>query len=422
MNICIVNSFPCKKNEQPSNGSELRVALLAKFFAAMPEHTLRVVGTDKTLYFKQEGNTTFEDAMYPSSFLMRLLVFIVHRILPRVPKFPAIGLIARYILPCYDRQFMKKLSEAVQWADVVIIEQVYNGRAAIRLCKKYGKPAIASTHNVEWELWISDSQPKWVKQWSGELELRTLREAAYSIAVSEADAAVFRQHGLEKIEVIDNPIDAFATSPDEETIQYIRQKFSVNEQSAFFIGGSANHNVEAAALICTEIAPQLPEYTFFILGSVCGSLPPSVLINAGKNVQFMGSVSESEMRAFYMLCPVALVPLRHGSGTSLKLIEALGYGKTILTTSVGARGIRFEHNVHGLICNDMAAYPQLIRSLSAADRKRFAVAAKELAGVYDYRTVFKKYLPMLAGAGHAGRAAAESKISANLVSPDKSNA
>ncbi|MBC8044591.1 MAG: glycosyltransferase family 4 protein [Rhizobacter sp.] len=413
MNICIVNSFPCKKNTQPGNGSELRVALLSKFFATLPEYTIRVVGTDKTPFFKREGNITFEDALFPSSFLMRLALFIIQRVLTRVPKFPAIGLIARYLLPCYDRRFMEKLEEAVVWADVVIIEQIYNGRAAMRLCKKHGKCAVASTHNVEADLWISASEPKWIRRWSLELELNTLREATYAVACSEADAAVFRHHGLEMIKVIDNPVDTFTALPDERTVNHIRQKFSVNEQSAFFIGGPAGHNVEGATLVCMEIAPQLPEYTFFILGSVCGSLPPSVLNKIGKNVRLVGSVSDGEMRAFYMLCPVVLVPLRHGSGTSLKLIEALGYGKTILTTSIGARGIKFEHGVHGLVCNDMAAYPQLIRSLTAADRERFAVAAKELAEVYDYRTVFKKYLPMLAGAGHAGRAAAESKVSAN---------
>src|SRR5262249_58268080 len=72
--------------------------------------------------------------------------------------------------------------------------------------------------------------------------------------------------------------------------------------------------------------------------------------SAPKNVEFTGLVGDLE--ALYRRTRLVCCPLRNGGGTRLKLIEAAGYGKAMVSTTVGAEGLSFADEKENLIPDD----------------------------------------------------------------------
>lgn len=107
---------------------------------------------------------------------------------------------------------------------------------------------------------------------------------------------------------------------------------------ALFAGANYGPNYEAVDEISRTWAPKHPGVTFVVLGMRMdrylrdGGVPPA------ENVVFTGLVSEEEKRALYDLAEVAIVPLKSGTGSSLKVPEAIARGKIVIGTRVGLRG------------------------------------------------------------------------------------
>ena len=55
-----------------------------------------------------------------------------------------------------------------------------------------------------------------------------------------------------------------------------------------------------------------------------------------------------------------VVPLRHGGGVRVKVIEALGMGMPIISTAVGSEGLEIRDGVHGLVVTDVDELPAAI--------------------------------------------------------------
>ncbi len=62
-----------------------------------------------------------------------------------------------------------------------------------------------------------------------------------------------------------------------------------------------------------------------------------------------GKVPSSQK--FYEQHGIFVVPLRSGSGMRIKVLEAMAYGKAIVSTSIGVEGIPFTHGTDGLIAD-----------------------------------------------------------------------
>ena len=105
-----------------------------------------------------------------------------------------------------------------------------------------------------------------------------------------------------------------------------------------FAGANYGPNYEAVDEISRVWAPKHAEVTFVVLGMRLdrylrdGGVPPA------ENVVFTGLVSEEEKRALYDLSDVAIVPVKTGTGSSLKVPEAIARGKIVIGTRVGLRG------------------------------------------------------------------------------------
>jgi glycosyltransferase involved in cell wall biosynthesis len=69
------------------------------------------------------------------------------------------------------------------------------------------------------------------------------------------------------------------------------------------------------------------------------------------------------MRAVISKAAICVVPLRIGSGTRLKILEAAAMGKAIVSTSLGAEGLEFQNARDIAIADGPDAFASAIAQL-----------------------------------------------------------
>lgn len=86
------------------------------------------------------------------------------------------------------------------------------------------------------------------------------------------------------------------------------------------------------------------------------------------DLEFMGSVPD--MRAEIAKAAVCIVPLRIGSGTRLKILEAAAMSKPIVSTRIGAEGLEFEPEAEILLADEPQEFARAVATLLADEKLR----------------------------------------------------
>src|SRR5690349_4444757 len=74
----------------------------------------------------------------------------------------------------------------------------------------------------------------------------------------------------------------------------------------------------------------------------------------------------ADMRPYYSGALAALVPLRIGSGTRLKILEAMAAGIPVISTRLGAEGLDLEDGNHLLLADSAAAMIAAVSRLAGS--------------------------------------------------------
>ena len=161
-----------------------------------------------------------------------------------------------------------------------------------------------------------------------------------------------------------------------------RVKTFAERQNLLFIG-NFNHtpNRDAVEFFVEKILPlihkTLPKVRLDVIGS---NAPHHFQAYASEGVNIHGYVPDIE--PLFQSSRVFVAPLRFGAGVKGKIGDALSYGVPVVTTSVGAEGMQFEHDKEVLLANtpeDFANYviqaytnPELWQRLSDAGYEHIA--------------------------------------------------
>ena len=99
-----------------------------------------------------------------------------------------------------------------------------------------------------------------------------------------------------------------------------------------------------------------PEATLSIIGR---SPTPTVRrLAEERGVEVTGSVDD--VRPHIAAGSVYVVPLRIGGGTRLKIFEAMGMGKAIVSTTIGAEGLPVTDGTDIVLADDPAAFANAV--------------------------------------------------------------
>ena len=87
-----------------------------------------------------------------------------------------------------------------------------------------------------------------------------------------------------------------------------------------------------------------------------------------------------------------VVPIRIGSGTRLKILDAMAMGKAIVSTSVGCEGLNVNDGKNILIADDPEGFSdKMVWLLKNADKRvELEKNAIELAKTYDWDLITQK--------------------------------
>lgn len=107
------------------------------------------------------------------------------------------------------------------------------------------------------------------------------------------------------------------------------------------IGAENRPNILGMEWFCAKVLPivleKCPQSKCMIAGGICKC------ISDYPGIYKMGRVDLLE--DFYDLVKVAINPIQNGTGLNIKTIEALAFGKPLITTRIGAKGIDSEKEV-----------------------------------------------------------------------------
>jgi glycosyltransferase involved in cell wall biosynthesis len=136
-------------------------------------------------------------------------------------------------------------------------------------------------------------------------------------------------------------------------------------------------NVDAVRWFARSILPVVhesaPEATFVAVGK---SPSPGLRALSSSSIQVLGTVPD--VRPELERASVVVAPLRAGSGTRIKILQAFAMEKAVVSTSLGAEGLPVRDREHLLLADDPREFasavvellhdPQLRRRLGAAGR------------------------------------------------------
>jgi glycosyltransferase involved in cell wall biosynthesis len=130
-------------------------------------------------------------------------------------------------------------------------------------------------------------------------------------------------------------------------------------------------NRDAVTFFVARILPVLKQSVLHIRFVVAGRNPPPAFVSkfAGvSGIEFTGNVPD--MRTEIAKAAVCIVPLRIGSGTRLKILEAAAMAKPVVSTRIGAEGLNFVDGEEIVLADEPRAFAHAIVDLLADPARR----------------------------------------------------
>ncbi len=259
---------------------------------------------------------------------------------------------------------------------------------------------VYNWHNIESALMrryrqVTNSLPRrvyaaWTARRLEHLEGVILQRAFGHVVCSEDDRLRLRQIApAAQIAVIGNGVD---------TAYFAGMPASLPRNHIVYVGSMDNHaNIDAAVYFAANVWPRvrdrLPGYSLRVVGANPG---PAVLrLREIAGVEVTGTVPD--VRPYYREALAAVVPLRTGGGTRLKILEAMAAGVPVVSTEVGAEGLAVEpgKNIVFAGTDDADSWVRELAALADSEPRRNELTAAALKLVherYDWEALGKSLL------------------------------
>ena len=372
-----------------TDGGRIRVFNLLKQIAAKSDVTLLALETQPT---DAEGVAQLQQ-----------LGIQVH-LIPNAPTLPPLSFstllkaflrrqpitVARYDLPTY-RQKLRELVTTGTF-DLVHYEMFHTAQfhTETRL------PGVLSQQNVDSAIWrrLYDETVNpfykvayWTQQLAFQRYERVLSPKFEAVTcTSDIDAAVFQQHcARDAIEIIPNGVDVTHYQPD----------FSAEASAHLIYIGSMDWypNEDAVSFFADEVLPRIQERVPDVRFSIVGGNPSARVQKLAEREGVVVTGRVPEIKPYFAEATVFVVPLRIGSGTRLKILEALAMGKAIVSTSVGAEGLDLKNGEEIFIADEPEAFADAVTRLLTDTLLRRRIGENGRARVerdYDWRSIGEK--------------------------------
>ena len=274
--------------------------------------------------------------------------------------------------------------------DVIVCDFVYPAGVLNWFTKT---PIVLFTHNVEAEVWERQykvaSNLLWKlifrREYRGlaRAEKRYASLSAHILAVSESNRQFFAScaGGIENVTLVPTGVDTdyFHPAPNEER----------GNQLVFTGAMDWAPNHDAMVWFCRDILPRIrssaPEVETWIVGRNPSSSLRE-LVAGDDRVHITGRVDD--VRPYMNRASLFVLPMRTGSGTRLKVFEAMAAGKAVVSTPTGAEGLPVRDGQNILLASTAEEFASRVVHLleDTSCRRQLGKSARELAeGGYNWK-------------------------------------
>lgn len=286
--------------------------------------------------------------------------------------------IARYRSPAFSARLARLLAE--RDFEVVVCDFLFS---TVNLVPLPSSPSVLFQHNVEAEIWRRRMEVAnggirrayFTSQWRRmeKFEAVACRQFDVIAAVSESDAAHFRdRYGVSDVVTIPTGVDTEYFRPDET--------FFREEKHIVFTGSMDwMPNQDGITFFVEQVMPRLRQRLGKVRLTVVGRSPtPHLLALAERDGDIVVTGRVPDVRPYLNRATAAVVPLRVGGGTRLKIYEAMAMECPVVSTTIGAEGLPLTPGEHLLIADDPEALSAACASM-LLDRGRAKAIADRAA-------------------------------------------
>jgi glycosyltransferase involved in cell wall biosynthesis len=194
--------------------------------------------------------------------------------------------------------------------------------------------AIVDTHDVMWvraERYHANGQKHWLSITKAE-EQAILGEADGVIAIQQEEAEC-----LQAMVAQEKVLVATHAHP----VQMVPEDFPSPIPELLMVAGTADFNIHGLSWLCSEVMPRLlkkVDCRLVLAGRICANAGQACGVGElGDRIEMLGEYEDAV--PVYRRGTVVVNPTQVGGGLKIKTVEALCFGKALVTTSCGAQGL-----------------------------------------------------------------------------------
>lgn len=267
--------------------------------------------------------------------------------------------VTRFVSKKFESRLVEILCE--ERFDVVHLESVFLTPYVEVIRKHSDAKIVMRAHNVEHQIWqrIAKREGNPLKRWYLKRLALTLayyeREHAGDydgvVCITEQDGRFFGQNTRKPVEAI--PFGVLCPEPIENV--------EAEPMSLFHIGSMDwMPNEEGVRWFLKEVWPRLHEELPGVKLYLAGRKMPADLMEMKMDgVRVVGEVEDAAY--FIASKQINVVPLLSGSGIRVKIIESMSLGKPVVSTTIGAQGIRCVDGKNILVADSPEEFVAQVR-------------------------------------------------------------
>jgi sugar transferase (PEP-CTERM/EpsH1 system associated) len=273
--------------------------------------------------------------------------------------------LAPYRAAAQARAIRERCASAADPVDVVVCDFLF---PAHNVPADLPCPVVLFQHNVEAMIWERRTQVarnpivrRYMRsQWQ---RMRRIERAQclrfdHVVAVSPEDAEVFRrEYGVQRVSSVPTGVDT----------DFFRPAGSVSRlPGSIVFTGSMDWmpNEDGMAWFAAEILPrvrrEVPDATLTIVGRN-PTARVRALAEGRPEITVTGTVPD--VRPFLEGASAVVVPLRIGGGTRIKIYEAMGMERPVVSTTIGAEGLDVTDGEHIELADDPEPFARAVIGL-----------------------------------------------------------
>jgi len=249
--------------------------------------------------------------------------------------------------------------------DVVQLETLYLASYIETIKEHSSAKVVMRSHNVEFEIWnrvvaSTSFLPKRI--YLGHLTNKLRRFELEMLGHYDALVTV-TQRDLDKYTNLGYKGTGVASPIGLDVNRYTPEVNDIYQPSLSFIGSlDWMPNLDGLDWFLKSVFPSIiqlyPDLNVHIAGR---NTPKSILNISNDNILIHGEVDSAT--DFINSHPIMIVPLLSGSGMRVKILEGMALGKVIISTSIGAEGIKAVHKESILLADTPEEFLECIQWL-----------------------------------------------------------